>query len=403
MVKNSGGNLIAAVTVVLIVMALLAMSIPRQRIPQRTNQCATNMKNLALASVQHDFSKTYLPGYIQDFGIYAGNGSDPTDPTNRGIPHHKKLGTWAVAILPWLEGQATYEHWAQDRYPIIVADPKNPPHLGSTTGSAGEGFHMLASPNLGIFQCASNPANDSQNAPNSMIYNNGMAWPTNHTSFANAPNVNNGVGNSKYNVTMVDRTTGEGTHTAEGPNTTLGDFKDGQSYTILFSENIQALPWHRAGLIHGADLIMKDQNQQDIVFDSKMPKALAARYIHGMVWHYEDAEHANAKLANQWNKLGTATPVRPSGVAPVHRINGCMNGNKDSLFNLRIRDAESAVHLARPSSAHPNGVNTAFADGATRFVDENIDYRVFQALMTPNGKASSVPFTKFVLPAKFRN
>ena len=117
MVKNSGGNLIAAVTVVLIVMALLAMSIPRQRIPQRTNQCATNMKNLALASVQHDFSKTYLPGYIQDFGIYAGNGSDPTDPTNRGIPHHKKLGTWAVAILPWLEGQATYEHWAQDRYP----------------------------------------------------------------------------------------------------------------------------------------------------------------------------------------------------------------------------------------------------------------------------------------------
>ena len=403
MVKNSGGNLVAAVTVVLIVMALLAMSIPRQRIRHRTNQCATNMKNLALASVQHDFSKTYLPGYIQDFGIYAGNGSDPTDPTNRGIPHHKKLGTWAVAILPWLEGQATYEQWTQDRYPIIVADPKNPPHLGSTTGSSGEGFHMLASPNLGIFQCASNPAKDSPNAPNSMIYNNGMAWPTNHTSFANAQNVNNGVGNSKYNVTMVDRTTGGGTHTAEGPNTTLGDFTDGQSCTILFSENIQALPWHRAGLIHGADLIMKDQNQQDIVFDSKMPKALAARYIHGMVWHYEDAKHANAKLANQWNKLGTATPVRPSGVAPVHRINGCMNGNKDSLFNLRIRDAESAVHLARPSSAHANGVNTAFADGATRFVDENIDYRVFQALMTPNGKASSVPFTKFALPAKFRN
>ena len=389
-------DILVSIGVTVILLGLLIPAINASRGPVRKNQCQTNMRNLALAAIQHDSSKRSFPAYIQDFGIYTGNGSDLADPTHRGIPRHKKLGTWAVAILPWLDGQTTYEQWTQDRYPIIVA--KNPPHLGSTTGSAVDGFHRLASPSLSIFRCPDNPAKDWQNAPNSMIYNNGMAWPTNHTSFANAQNVNNGVGNSKYNVTRVDRTTGEGTHTAEGPNTTLGDFKDGQSCTILFSENIQALPWHRAGLIHGADLIMKHQNQQDIVFDSKMPKALAARYIHGMVWHYEDAEHANAILANQWNKLGTATPVRPSGVAPVHRINGCMNGNKDSLFNLRIRNAKNAVHLARPSSAHTNGVNTAFADGATRFVDENIDYRVFQALMTPSGTASSVPFPKFVFP-----
>ena len=403
MTKFSGCNSIAAAAAALVVVTLLAMSIPRQRVESRVNECRSRMKNVALATIQHDFSQTYLPGYIQDFGTYSGDGSDQFDPTNRGIPRHKKIGTWAVAILPWLDRQPTYERWTQDRYPIIVADPKNPPQLGATTGSVGEGFHSLASPHLSIFPCPASPANESPNAPNSMIYNNGLAWPTKSTSFAVAQNIDNGVGKNKYNVTLVDRTTGEGTHTSEGPNITLNDFTDGQSCTVLFSENIQALPWHRAGLINSEDLILKDPNQQDIVFDLKTPQALAARYVHGMVWHYEDAEHANAKLANLWNKLGTATPVTPTGVAAVHRINGCMNGNKDSLFNLRIRDANSAVHLARPSSAHSNRVNTAFADGSTRSINENIDYRVYQAFMTPSGKTSSVPLPKFVLPPQFRN
>jgi hypothetical protein len=40
-----------------------------------------------------------------------------------------------------------------------------------------------------------------------------------------------------------------------------------------------------------------------------------------------------------------------------------------------------------------------FADGGTKFVTENIDYRVYQALMTPRGKSSDVPFKEYVLEA----
>ncbi|MCP4887090.1 MAG: DUF1559 domain-containing protein, partial [Planctomycetaceae bacterium] len=98
----------------------------------------------------------------------------------------------------------------------------------------------------------------------------------------------------------------------------------------------------------------------------------------------------------------TKTPVTPGSVAPVHRINGCMNGNRKSLFSLRILDAVSASDLARPSSAHATGVSAAFADGSTRFINENIDYRVYQALMTPCERTSSVPYPKYVLPAQFR-
>ncbi len=402
MARLNRWNLIAAVTAFVVIWSLVAMTIPRYRINTRGNQCASRLKNLSIAAVQHDFSRNHLPGYVQDFGTYSGDGTDRSDPTNHGVPRHKKLGTWAVAVLPWLDAQPTYEHWTQDRYPIIVADPKNPPQLGSTSGSAGDGFHSLASPQLSIFPCPASPVDESHNAPNSMIYNNGLAWPTNKGSLAMASNLQNGAGNSKYNVTKIDPKTGEGIHTSEAPDIGLDDFTDGKSCTMLFSENIQALPWHRAGLIHSADLIINNPNQRDVKFNRTMPKALAAQYTQGMVWHYEDAEAANPKLAPQWNKLGTKTPVTPRSVAPIHRINGCMNGNRKSLFNLRIVDAVSASDLARPSSAHSAGVNAAFADGSTRFIDENINYRVYQALLTPWGKTSSVPYPKYVVPAQFR-
>ncbi len=400
--KMSKWNLLVAVTALLVIWSLFVMSVPRERVNTRAYQCASRLKNFSLAAVQHDYSRNCLPGYVQNFGTFSGDGSDRSDPTNNGAPHHKKLGTWAVALLPWLDAQPTYEHWTQDRYPILIADPRNPPRLGSTSGSAGNGFHALASRNLSTFRCPSSPVDESQNAPNSMIYNNGLAWPPDRPPLGMAPHLKNGVGNSKYNVTKIDPKTGKGIHTGEAPNIGLDDLTDGKSCTILFSENIQALPWHRLGLIHGADLIMKDPDQKDVKFNRKMPKAHAAQYTQGMVWHYEDTEAANLKLAPQWNKLSTTAPVIPKGVAPVHRINGCMNGNRESLFNLRILDAGSASDLARPSSAHRTGVNAAFADGSTRFIDENIDYRVYQALMTPSGKTSSVPYPRFVPPPQFR-
>jgi prepilin-type processing-associated H-X9-DG protein len=39
----------------------------------------------------------------------------------------------------------------------------------------------------------------------------------------------------------------------------------------------------------------------------------------------------------------------------------------------------------RPSAYHPAGVNIAFCDGRVRFVNEEISYGVYQALMTPRG------------------
>jgi hypothetical protein len=125
----------------------------------------------------------------------------------------------------------------------------------------------------------------------------------------------------------------------------------------------------------------------------------AARYIHGMVWHYEDADWNDPNMSTVWNRNRTSPPmpVVPVEVYSFHRINGGGTTVSDDIFTKTIQSLQDARDLARPSSAHVDGVNAGFADGATRFVTQSVDYRVYQALMTPRGKSSNVPWPEFVI------
>ncbi len=396
-------ELLVVITIIGILMGLLIPAVNAAREVARRNQCATNLKNFALAAQLHNTSKKQLPGYVQKYGMFLA-GVDPSDPTNftGAVPRHVKVGTWAVALLPSLDAQPTYEHWTEDRYPIRSNSAAG---LGTTTGVAGDGFHTLAAPNLAIFQCPSNPVSEGENGKNSYVANNGFC-PINPTSasaalvtgvtFASSQSNDNGAFNSKYNVTSVNATTGVGVHEFEGGKVTLEDFKDGQGNTMLFSENVQALPWHRAGLINATAFDVTSP-ATDVVYSSATGIVEAGRYIHGMVWHYEDPENGSTALATLWNRNGTAAAVVPSPVETFHLINGGGTSVADEIFTKTIKTVEDARDLGRPSSAHVDGVNAGMADGATRFITEAIDYRVYQALMTPRGKSSNVPWPEFVL------
>ncbi len=139
-------NLFATAAVLSVIWSLVAMSLSRERVNTRANQCASRLKNVSLAAVQHDFSRNCLPGYVQDFGTYSGDGADRSDPTNNGVPRHKKLGTWAVAVLPWLDAHPTYEHWTRDRYPIIIADPKKSATAGVNKRFCWRRFSLTCEP-----------------------------------------------------------------------------------------------------------------------------------------------------------------------------------------------------------------------------------------------------------------
>jgi len=402
--KQTGFTLVELLVVIAIIGILMGLAIPAvnaAREAARRTECGVNMKNLALAAVLHENSKKRLPGWIEDFGTFSGT-SDPSDPDNTELTAHRKIGTWAVAMLPYLEAQPTYEHWSQDRYPVISNNDE-------TFGSSGEGFHPLAAPNLAIFQCPSNPVSAGDAGKNSYIANNGGvpidqsgANPSGIVTFAMSQSKANGAMNAKYIGTGVSipaiNPASLGPYTI-GAKVQLDDFKDGQGNTVLFSENVQALPWHRAGLIDGItpnsggsaiDLI--PDNGSEIAFPP------SSRYVHGLVWHYEDPGYSDSTMTNPTNRWSNGQPLPPND---YHQINGGGTGTGEDIFNLTIDNLPTGVtvaDLARPSSAHTDGVNIGMADGSTRFINTSvIDPRVYQAMLTPRGKSSDVPWPEFVL------
>jgi prepilin-type processing-associated H-X9-DG protein len=64
-----------------------------------------------------------------------------------------------------------------------------------------------------------------------------------------------------------------------------------------------------------------------------------------------------------------------------------INGNDQDLvdFNTNI------PRFARPAGAHGGGVNVVFCDGHGSFMREDIDYTVYQQLLTSNGRKCDDP------------
>ena len=371
-------ELLVVITIIGILMGLLIPAVNAAREAGRKAQCSANIRNFGLASIQYENSKGRLPSWCKDFGSYKAPSSglaDPSDPDSAvTAPDHQKVGTWTVALLPYLDAQATYELWTEDKYPVVSSG-------SSANPASNDGYTVSAAPNLEIMQCPSSPTLDATHGKNSYVSNNGM-----HDRDVTGNRINDGtrdisfaISMEKANGALVNGFAGK-SGVAVGAGVTLDDLKDGQGYTVLFSENLQAMPWHRAGLSTRATLSAADVNYPSM-----------ARFTQGMVWHWADP--------SQLNSVSNPTPSQT--VMDTWRINGSA-GTQDK-FNVSMRQTNTVANLvynanlARPSSAHVDGVNMSFADASVKFISDSIDYRVYQALMTPRGKSSNVPYNEYIL------
>ncbi|WP_164104050.1 DUF1559 domain-containing protein [Candidatus Laterigemmans baculatus] len=344
-------ELLVVISIIGVLMGLLIPAVQAAREAARRTECANNVKNLALAAVTYETTNRKLPGYINHFGSFSG-ANDPGDPDNTYTTAHEKYGTWHVALMPNLGAQATYERYNEDKYPLYATDTPN----------AVGGWHINSVPNIPIFVCASatGVAFDSQEAAqNTYISNNGF-WPTEAANGTDAGDpATYGAVTAVQLKNVETKANGAFNNKAEalgpvGPTIRMDDFKDGGNNTILFSESLQAQPWNRWTL-------------------GSSTTAANAKVMQGMVFHFRDESE------------GTTLAPAPESVMKINWQ--AMEGQMTSA---------DAPLWARPSSAHNGGVNAGFADGASRWVSESIDYRVYQAYLTLRGKSSSVPFKEFV-------
>ena len=131
------------------------------------------------------------------------------------------------------------------------------------------------------------------------------------------------------------------------PATRLGNIHDGASMTIMLSENC-----HKS-------------------YEPTGPN-LPSRFS----WLFGTEQH----LAIVW--VANVNPQPGETIVDQERINRAAEEvyDDDPVFD------PNASRFARPASNHPGGVNAAFADSRVDFLAEDIDYIVYQQLLTPHGR-----------------
>jgi hypothetical protein len=73
-------------------------------------------------------------------------------------------------------------------------------------------------------------------------------------------------------------------------------------------------------------------------------------------------------------------------------INNFQPFNRDTLNAAgNFTNATPKYRYARPASEHPDVFVVAFCGGSTRDINQNIEYRVYQQLMTSDGMKAEVP------------
>jgi prepilin-type N-terminal cleavage/methylation domain-containing protein/prepilin-type processing-associated H-X9-DG protein len=333
-------ELLVVITIIGMLVALLLPAVQAVRENARQAQCTNNLKQLALATIAHETSKGQFPGYAQyvkrgrlvwasinyDTNLRKFIVESKTFTNKPTSSEYRNISgfSWGTVLLPRLERQ---DIWDQ-----IVQPPMN----------GGDPIEVQI-PVVEVFVCPSD--SDAATAADlpALSYNaNSGGWDFDGGDFLFGPNEGDTADNGVFHsFSDAERNAAMG---AKAPKVRLGTMKDGAATTIMFSENI-----HK----------MYDPPSPGPPLFSWLGNRLAEEPMEqrfGMVWVVE--------------------------TAPAFTLQERINGNEADLVDFD----PTIPRFARPASAHSNGVNAAFCDNNVKFVREDIDYIVYQQLMTPNGR-----------------
>lgn len=210
-----------------------------------------------------------------------------------------------------------------------------------TDNNGGVGFPYNAPPRIDAFICPSNVSTNVELPLLTYVANTGYFDPQPNASI-------NFESDLKANGLFHDRRPGR-----NGPKVRLGnDIKDGASTTLMLSENI-----HKDEEIAGG-------------VNSWLAPAMAL----GSTVNWEQS------FGMVWDIDGGIPDLTARSQAPI---------NRDPTSPLSY--ADQGRYFARPASEHPEVFNASFADGAAKSINANIEYSVYQQLMTPNGAKAADP------------
>jgi hypothetical protein len=149
---------------------------------------------------------------------------------------------------------------------------------------------------------------------------------------------------------------------------------DGASNTLMLSENVDALDWYSTNNLKQSVPPLPAPQQQCL--PPQVTDVWSGGAVAGDSW---------------WNGFTWTVPSNP---LPTVTIGGATVTFGTSLLNKNAgyTPATDMVN-GRPASMHPGGFVVTMCDASTRFMGEDIEYRVYCLLMAPdNGNATGTKY-----------
>jgi prepilin-type N-terminal cleavage/methylation domain-containing protein len=349
-------ELMVVIFVMGMLVALLLPAVQRTRESSRRATCLNNLKQIALAANQFEVRFQRFVGSLDEIALTEGLTQAPSirdgSPTNQTSvliyhPHpHPALvdrepyTTWAVLLLPDMENQSVYDEYAKGKSPLpsIYVEPYVCP---SDAGKPhyGDSMSYVANAGWGASAAVQRPAN--------------------------GPFLNRAY-DPKASVKE-------------------GHWRDGKDRTLAFSERTDVAGYD----IMGWNGFKKPGSDGDPIDHDVVDRDNADR-LWGPVFVWQ----SNPPICSRINASETCACSSPDvpPCVPEPGTGRYLGKNCTLACNLEDRSPN-----AKPSSEHPDGVNVAFGSGRALYLRQDIDYKVYRALMTLSEKQSNSPDRNILL------
>ncbi|MCA9236326.1 MAG: DUF1559 domain-containing protein [Planctomycetales bacterium] len=336
--RRWGFTLVELLVVIAIIGTLVGLLVPAvlsalEKSRQAT--CANNQGQLvkALAAYTMNSKNNAYPGYIQAQKLAP------------GLPDMMRMTTvgdidvsWAAKLLPEIDRQADWDSIIQGKL-----------NLSGNLGSNADDV-----PQIELFICPSDARANNKLAYLTYVANTGSP----DVALNTLPSPDSNSTDYKANGVFFNKLLGDAPVVRAGTK----DMVDGANFTMLISENI-----HKDDPSANPGGYNTTWLRSSAIYNTGSPSI--GEQVYGMVWVYNssspNAPYANSNVQSMFQQ------------APLGRLAG--GEQPQGQF------ADLGAVYARPASAHPETFIAGFAGGNTRTIRSDIEYRVYQQMLTPNG------------------